>query len=107
MAQWQGQFSGFTHETKVQDLENSLRQAVRSAAQTRDDLNKRKAIWHLGERLLAARLRTLRARESALRRPIVERDAAVQKLRTRRSELEQGGVKGILSEFGWRDGPVK
>jgi hypothetical protein len=71
MAQWTGQFSGSTHETKVQDIQNSLRQAIKilEAASEVDRAGKLKSIRRLSERLLAARLKALRARISALTEP--------------------------------------
>jgi hypothetical protein len=104
MAQWPGFYSGHTHETKVQDVEDSLRLAIQtyrtaSGAQRADKL---KAIRQLAERLLAARLKALRARISALTEPgrkSVHGAKAVH-LRTRGQELQSQGVDDILREFG-------
>jgi len=101
MAQWQGQYSGFTHETKVQDLEDSLRRAIKSASEAGpvDRDRKLKAMWHVAERVLSSRLKALRARESALTEPGRESEKTVVKLEERKIRLEQTGVIGILMEF--------
>jgi primosomal protein N'' len=104
MAQWAGQFSGFTHETKVQDIEHSLRQAITTfkglPEAERDE--KLKAVRHLSEKLQAARLKALRARLSALTEPGIKKldDSAVAHLRIREQELEAQSVDDILREFG-------
>ncbi|MGH7989965.1 MAG: hypothetical protein ACREDS_07255 [Limisphaerales bacterium] len=104
MAQWAGQFSGFTHETKVQDIEKSLRQAVETlkAASEMERSSKLKAIHNLSERLLTARLKALRARISALTEP-GKRNATenqISHLQIREQELQAQGIDGILREFG-------
>ena len=107
MAQWNGQFSGLTHETKVQDIEASLRQAVTAfdAAPDAERESKAKAVHHLSGRLLAGRLKALRARLSALREPGLKRasDSQVKQLQTREQELHAQGVAGILKEFGFHE----
>jgi hypothetical protein len=74
MAQWLGQFSGNTHETKVQDLEDSLRQSVATFKATCSDPErheKAKAMGRLAERLLRARSKLLKSQISvAKERPI-------------------------------------
>jgi hypothetical protein len=110
MAQWAGQFGGFTHETKVQDIEISLRQAVMAfrALPEAERHGKLKTIRHLSERLLAARLKILRARISALTEPgnktLDNRQAS--HLRTREQELEVQDVDEILREFGVYEKPL-
>ena len=104
MAQWMGQFSGLTHETKVQDLENSLRVAINSCKATTEAPQRGQlgAIQHLSKRLLAARLKALRARISALTEPGGKRrnEEEVSRLRAREQELQSQGIDGILKEFG-------
>lgn len=104
MAQWTGQFSGHTHETKVQDIEDSLRLAIQTcrAASEAERTGKLKAIRHLAERLLAARLKALRARISALTEPGSKSldDTKAAHLRSREQELQTQGVEDILREFG-------
>src|SRR5882762_1612725 len=96
MAQWTGQFSGFTHETKVQDIEHSLRHAIKTfeAAPEAERIGKLKAIRHLSAKLLAARLKALRARISALTEPGSKSsdDRQASHLRARQQELERQGV---------------
>jgi gamma-glutamyl phosphate reductase len=103
MAQWMGQFSGFTHETKVQDLEESLRQAVKAfaSASELDRERKAKAVRHLSERLLTSRLKVLRARVSALTEPGKQTAFGKQatRLQLREQELRAQGIVGILKEF--------
>jgi hypothetical protein len=98
MAQWMGQFSGHTHGTKVGDIEESLRKAVIAIGATPG------AVRHLAERLLAARLKLLRARiASAAELKYKEGRASseqVPQLKSRARELEAHGVDGILKEFG-------
>ena len=104
MAQWAGQFSGFTHETKVQDVERSLRQAVATfqALPEAERTLKRKAIQHLAERLIAVRLKVLRARISALTEPGRKRldDAQATLMQKREQELHAQTVEDVLREFG-------
>jgi hypothetical protein len=103
MAQWTGAYSGFTHETKVQDIEHSLRQAITTykALSEAERVGKLKAIRHLAERLLAVRLKSLRARISALTEPGSKSldDAKAAHLRTREQELQAQSVDDILREF--------
>jgi hypothetical protein len=110
MAQWTGQFSGFTHETKVQDIERSLRQAIQSfkAASEPGRAGKLKAVRQLSERLLAARRKALRARISALTEPGSKSLVGEQALhlRTREQELQAQGVDEILREFGIYEKPL-
>ena len=107
MAQWAYGYSGHTHGTKVLDVEESLQQAITAhsmAAEAERD-HKSKAVHHLAERLLAARLKALRARIARLREPDYKGDASelIQKLDRHAQELESEGVTGILQEFGFHD----
>jgi hypothetical protein len=105
MAQWNQQYSGQTHETKVQDLEASLRKAVKafSAATSETEKNhKEKAVRHLSERLLESRLKILHVRISGL---IVAKskagatDEEIARLKVREQEMRDNGMDGILREF--------
>lgn len=104
MAQWMGQFSGLTHETKVHDIEASLRQAAGTlaAATAADKERKAKGVLQLAERLLACRRKAIHARISALVVPETQPDGAqgVASLREREQKLQSDGVDGILDEFG-------
>ena len=104
MAQWSGQYSGFTHDTRVQDIERSLRLAIKTSKVSPEvDRNQKlKAIRHLSERLRAARLKALRARISALTEPGSQSldETKVAHLRTREQKLQAQTAAGILREFG-------
>lgn len=113
MAQWSGQFSGFTHETKVQDVEASLRQAILSfnTAPKAERENKSKAVHHLSERLVAVRLKALRARLSALRKSTFRKtgqkgSANLENLQARQQEIQTQGAAGILKEFNFQEKTV-
>lgn len=94
MAQWNGQFSGNTHETKVRDLEDSLRIAV-AAARSSSDGGKGKAVERIADRLLSARLKVFRARLSRC-----EDDDDVPSLMKKIEDLDSQGVQSVLAEFG-------
>jgi hypothetical protein len=103
MAQWTGAYSGLTHETKVQDIEHSLRQAITTfkALPEVEQAGKLKAIRHLAERLHAVRLKALRARISALTEPGSKSldDTKAAHLRKRGQELKAQSADDILREF--------
>lgn len=107
MAQWIGQYSGLTHETKVQDLETSLRKTVAACATApeAERESRGKAVEHLAGRLLAARLKAIRARLSALREPGQKRasEDQLKQLQTCEQELLAQGVAGILKEFHFHE----
>ena len=104
MAQWYGFGSGLTHETKVKDLEASMRKAVTAlkAANEAETDGKMKAVHHLAERLLAARLKAMGAKISQLRepkaRPVDEQ--IVSRLEAEQERVRDAGVDAILTEFG-------
>ena len=106
MAQWIGQFSGHTHATKVGDLEESLHKAVTAMAGARDvDRNRNaQAVRHLAERLVAARLKLLRAKIASAAELKYKNGVAssepVPRLKNLARELEAKGVAGVLKEFG-------
>ena len=99
MAQWSGQFSGRTHATKVEDLEEAVSRAAAAlrVARERETNDKSKAIHKLAERLLQARLKELKA--SISEEALGDREARTVRLSTRRDELIASGVAGILREF--------
>lgn len=108
MAQWVGQFSGRTHETRVQDAEDALRHAVlafRESSPTDVREAKAKNVRHLAKRLLQARLRLLKGRIAQASEPRMTGQASawsdgVDALRAREISTRTGGVNGILVEFG-------
>jgi len=108
MAQWLGQFSGHTHATKVEDTEESLRQAVAvfRAAGRGDRTRKAKSVRGRAERVLTARLKLLKARIAALE-PVAdgrEQNAdGIEALRAREAQARADGVSGMLAEFGAPD----
>jgi len=98
MAQWNGQFGGLTHETKVHDIEESLHKAVAALASATETNRERKQkdVLHLSERLLVARLKVVHARISRL----TQTGKQVAGLRIKEQELLTASVDGILKEFG-------
>ncbi len=105
MAQWSGQFSGLTHDTKVRDAEESLRLANAALVdvQSADRDRKIRAVRALAERVLTARLKAIGAKIAALTEPGRHDDARVSGLQEREQQLRGDGVAGILREFGARD----
>jgi hypothetical protein len=98
VAQWLGQFSGRTHESRVKDAEMNLRRAI-------DAGHERKNILGLAEKLLAARVRQRKARLSRLKEVTTgdsreENAHAIVSMEQSLSEIEAGGVAEILREFG-------
>jgi hypothetical protein len=108
LAQWLGQFSGHTHESKVEDLEETLRLAVKAfhIADPTDRVSKAKSIRGLAERLLSARLKLLKVRISELDHLLQNKEQNIHRLRCRHTELNSNGVKGILAEYSALDALV-
>lgn len=80
MAQWNGQYTGNSHLTKVEDLEATLRHAVtifREASSSAESDTKGKAVRKLAEKLLSARLKFLRAKLYDAE-PVLEKDTKKQ-----------------------------
>ena len=110
MAQWIGQFSGLTHKTKVHDLEESLRLAVAAYATARETERASRAhgVHQLAERLLAARLKALRAQLSALQEPGAKQSIEPEftRLKRKEQELATQDVADILREFHFNESKV-
>lgn len=108
VAQWLDQFSGNTHATKVADAEDALRHAVTAyrKATPGDRGRKAKSLRSRAERLLAARLKLLKARIAALE-PVAEgreqNATGIESLREHEARTRVEGVSGILVEFGAAD----
>jgi len=111
LAQWVGQESGNTHDTRVQDAECALAHAVdliRSAPSPKDQ-KALKSVVRLAERVLSARTRRLKARLSELRRSSARSREEEQTLKTmalfqrKLDDLQSSRVAGILAEFGVGD----
>lgn len=102
MAQWAHQFSGLTHETKVQDCEMIIQRAVEKWKQD----GRRTAAPHhfitLAERLIAARRKAMRARLAKLREPLTIElsQHEIENAEARLAALEDRGVSAIFREFG-------
>lgn len=107
MAQWNGQFTGRTHETKVARIEDTMWVAVKSlfaASKEKDYEQKRSTVEKVANRLLSARLKMLGARIARLTevRSPDEYSPQVKILMARESATSKGGVAAILKEFGVR-----
>ena len=103
MAQWKGQFSGRTHETTVQDIKDSLRLAIETyrTASRAEHARKLNVVRRLAQRLLAARLKALRARITVLTQPgsRIFDATKVAHLRRREQDLRAQDADDILREF--------
>lgn len=114
MAQRMGQFSGHTHETKVEDAEGSLRRAVeafRSAGTSPDREKQAKAIHRLAGRLMTARLKSAKARIAAATdaqpgAALSGRAGEIASLERKYAAMCEGGLDAILREFGAQDVPL-
>ena len=108
MAQWLGQFTGRTHETRVQDAEVALKNAVHafhavSAPHERDKAAKN--VRHLAAKLLQARTRLFRARLGRASEPRMTGESSawndgIERLRAQENATRVGGLDAILAEFG-------
>jgi hypothetical protein len=112
MAQWLGQFSGHTHETRVENAEAALRHAVHVFHTANSDESRKRnarSVRKLAERVLSARLKLLRARLDALRPLAGDRKQPANRLkslRRREAQTSTEGVNSILKEFGAQDALV-
>lgn len=114
MAQWLGQFSGRTHETRVQDAEDALTHAVqafRDASAPHERGRTAKNVRHLAMRLLQARIRLFKARLSRASEPRMTGQPSawsdgVDHLREQENATRSGGVQAILVEFGAEEAAV-
>ena len=103
MAQWSGQYLGHTHDTKVDEAEELLREAITALSSAPASYRARrvKSVRRLADRLLAARLKVVRAKLSVRAEPDQRGGEAEQSTRllAREQELVAGGVASILREF--------
>lgn len=101
MAQWRGQFTDLTHVSKVADREEQLRCAVATfhLSNQPDGKSKRaKSVMSLAKRLLAARVKLLKAMSNRMGPMSVEsrkKDPFLEQLQV----VNDGGVHMILAEF--------
>ena len=108
MAQWLGQISGRTHETRVRDAEDALKHAVnafRDVSGPHEREKKAENVRQLATRLLQARIRLFRARLARASEPRMTGQPSgwsdgVDHLREQENATRSGGVQAILVEFG-------
>ncbi len=106
MAQWNGQFTGNSHATKVDDLELTLEKAIEAFKTCPDELrsSKGKSVTKLASKVLNARLKLVKAKrndaEPVEAQGMNEKLVEVEHLREREKRLADDGVEGILREFG-------
>lgn len=105
MAQWIGAFRGHTHETKVKDVEASLKKAIAaySTANAAERGAKFEAMHHLAERVLMCRLKATRAQLAQLREPGSKQrsnEKAIARYEHEFARLQENGIEGVLKEFG-------
>ena len=106
MAQWNGQFTGNSHATKVEDYENTLRHAVEAlnSCGVEERPAKIKSVKKLAAKVLNARLKMVRARRYDAQ-PVESKDwparrVQLEHLTELETKLSGAGVDGILIEFG-------
>ena len=110
MAQWWGQYSGNSHQTKVDDLEEILQHAVIVFHNSDSDLernSKKKNLCKLAKKLYNARLKLLRAKLDEAQ-PVIEGDletqsSRIEALRTQEAKVKSEGINGIFVEFGIKE----
>jgi ABC-type methionine transport system ATPase subunit len=110
MAQWNGQFTGNTHATKVKDLEELLVHTVnvfRDLSSDEERFKKEKAIHKIAEKLLIARLKFLKAKlyetEPVIEEKAKKKNVQIEHLQQRIEEMQTQGANGILIEFDLKD----
>ncbi|MBX3244837.1 MAG: hypothetical protein KF685_10310 [Acidobacteria bacterium] len=107
MAQWQGQFTGNSHATKVQDHEQLLKHAIEVIEGTSDDRKyaKERSARKLAAKVLNSRLKMIRAQiyntEPVSSEDWGDKRVQIEHLKERETLLEREGVEGILREFGF------
>lgn len=110
MAQWNGQFTGNTHATKVQDLEHALRHSVNNFRETNlttENKNKAKTVYKLAEKLFNARLKFLKVKlydaEPVTEENVRKQSVQIENLQRQIENINREGISGILIEFGAKD----
>ncbi len=103
MAQWAGQYTGRTHESKIKDIEDTLLIAINSLKNADETTigEKRKSVVKLCERLLSARHKAIKARISKITetRSFETDDKKTTSLRKKEKQLKEKGIDGIIQEF--------
>jgi hypothetical protein len=109
MAQWAKQFSGQTHETRVEDCEEALRTAASAfrGAEPAEQTPRAKNVRAVAKRLVSARRHWTKARLLSLEGGAVDEAVAhrqeISSLRERLERLDANGVADVLAEFGVDD----
>ncbi|GAA5127653.1 hypothetical protein GCM10023212_32910 [Luteolibacter yonseiensis] len=101
MAQWQGQFTGRTHASKVADRETTLRATIAACSGKSPGDGSLPNLESLAQRVIEARHQCLKARLSALREPSGTAPplAQIERLEKQIDGLGSGGIAAILREF--------
>lgn len=104
MPQWPGACTGNTHWTRVRDAEAALRHAIiahRHAEGEEAAMMKAKAVFRFAVRLLAARLRAVRAllAKKSPRGGSKAPSHELESLRHREATMRAEGIAVILAEF--------
>lgn len=105
MAQWNGQFSGNSHKTKVLDLEHMLTHSVDVFKSCSEETKsaKGKAVRKLAAKLLNGRLKMVKANLSETI-PVEAKNWEKRRIQfdhliAQEQKLESEGIAGILIEF--------
>ena len=101
MAQWSGQFTGRTHQSKVRDREVLLLHAIDMYRKTRIQPERdaqAKTVYRLADQLLKARVRAMKARLNALG-PRPPDSPLVREIETKIQDMLDGGTRALLDEF--------
>ena len=106
MAQWNGQFTGNSHATKVEDCENMLKHAVDALQSCTEEQKpaKIKSVRNLAGKVLNARLKMARAKRYEAD-PVESDDSKARRIQLEHlteleTKLTRASVAGILIEFG-------
>ena len=110
MAQWNGQYSGNSHSTKVDDFEYMLRHAVAVSNQaTSEELrhDKAKAVRKLAAKVLNARLKLIKAKryeaEPFKSEEWSSKRTQIEHLTEKKTLYQSECVNGILREFSAKE----
>lgn len=107
MAQWNGQYTGNSHSTKVKDFEEMLSYAVAvyRECSNEEKIIKEKAIYKIAEKFLTARLKLFRAKLNDAKPVIEEKERKqsiqIEHLQESIAKTQNEGINGILKEFGF------
>lgn len=105
MAQWTGQYSGKTHQSKVLDREEQLRHAIevfRSKQSQTEAQMQAKKVFRLADKLLSARVRAMKACLNA-RGPRSPDNRIANEAEAKIERVVEGGILPLLREFDAAD----